>query len=66
MCLFIYGEKQKSPIYNMERIMKNIKYFELVSVKIQKSKPVINNENIECAALGYFTSFSRISTKQVE
>lgn len=32
---------------------------------MQKNKPVVSNENIEIAILGYFAAYPRISTRKV-
>lgn len=59
-----YPHKQKPTPKTVKRIMANFKNFGSVKAEIHRPKPVVNNENIEIAILGYFAANPSLSSRQ--
>ena len=55
-----YPEKQKPSPSAVKRIIKNCKEFGSVKAKVDRKKPVVNNENSEIAILGYFAAHQEL------
>ena len=59
-----YSEKQKSSPNTVKHILENLKNYGSVKAKMQRRKPVVDDENIEIVILGYFHAFPRMSLRQ--
>lgn len=59
-----YPQKQKPSRWAVKQIIENFKNFGSVKVIVQRNKPVVNNENIEIAILGYFAAYPTMSVRQ--
>lgn len=60
-----YPEKQKPSPNSIKRIMENFKNFGTVKATSHKIKPIVNDENIEIAILGYFAAYPMTSLRPV-
>lgn len=54
---FKLSEEQKPSPKSNNWIMENFENVGIVLVTIHKRKPIVNNDNIEIAVLGYFAEF---------
>ena len=59
-----YPQKQKSSRRALNRIILNFKTFGSVKGNFSKRKPIVDDENIEIAVLGYFATYPRQSLRQ--
>lgn len=60
-----YPQKQKPSVNTVRRIIEHFKTFGSVKTRVRRRKPVVDDENIEIAVLGYFAAYPTISTRQV-
>ena len=59
-----YPEKRKPSPNTVKRILENFKNYGSVKAKMQRRKPIVDDENIEIVILGYFHAFPRMSLRQ--
>ncbi|KAJ8939687.1 hypothetical protein NQ318_011734 [Aromia moschata] len=60
-----YPQKMKPAPNTFKHIIENFKNFGSVKPGVHRNRPVVDNENIEIAILGYFSAYPTISTRQV-
>ncbi|XP_071054645.1 uncharacterized protein [Onthophagus taurus] len=60
-----YPQKRKPSPNTLKQIIYNFKTHGSVKGKVLKKKPIVDNENVEIAVLGYFNAYPTISLRQV-